>query len=46
MCTFDRDTKRKLTDCGHCGCGQSDKWGQHKKIGPDRRCRKCSTLVP
>lgn len=58
MCDFDRETHVKVSDCGHCGCGQSSKSGQHTRqatgetvqIGneevPTYKCRDCGTYMP
>jgi hypothetical protein len=57
MCTFERETNNKISDCGHCGCGQSTQSGQHGKeatgetvpIGgqqvPTYKCPTCGTYV-
>jgi hypothetical protein len=44
MCTFDRNTKKKLSDCGHCGCGQSKNWGQHDRSA-GTKCVRCGAYL-
>lgn len=59
MCIFQADTNYtvKVSDCGHCGCGQSSNSGSHGKqatgetvkIGneqvPTYKCPSCGTYV-